>query len=289
MPNLKREIADELQKIHRKVLNEIEFSSDASLAEKRQIRVTAASGKVDRSGDIVMVTGIDLSSFAKNPIVLWAHDHYGLPVAKAVAMSVEGGKLVMVFEFATAEMYAFADTVYKLVKGGFLKGVSIGARVIDAEWIVNDTEEIVGRKFNQLELLEVSIVPIPADSKALITAVKSGAMKCEDLEACLEKTFDAPLDFSEANHVESNTESDSPYEEFIDMEKAVALEKRVTDLEAQIQTLIKSAPDAQKLQELVEPILASVLEKMGVKGTGDMQSKVLALIETMTHKVSAPR
>lgn len=284
----KREIATELQKIHRKLLSDIAFSSDSELESKRQIRVIAASGKADRTGDIVKVDGIELANFKKNPIILWAHDHYGLPVARAVEMGVVNGKLEMILEFATKEMYEFADTVYKLVKGGFLKGVSIGARVLEAEWIVNDDEEIIGRKFNKLELLELSVVPIPADSKALITAVKSGSITCEDMEECLAKTFDAPLDFSEGNHVQSNTESSST-EEIEDVEKLTALEKRIADLEATLVAMSAANADAQKMKDLVEPIMQGLLTKMGIAPGGDMQSKVLAMIESMTAKVSVPR
>lgn len=284
----KREIATELQKIHRKLLSDIEFASDAGLEAKRQIRVTAASGKADRSGDIVSVKGIELDNFRKNPIILWSHDHYGLPIAKAVEMSVVNGKLEMLLEFATKEMYEFADTVYKLVKGGFLKGVSIGARVLEAEWIVNEDEEIIGRKFNRLELLELSVVPIPADSKALITAVKSGAITCEDMEDCLAKTFDAPLDFSRENRVESNTEGSST-EEIEDVEKLAALEKRITELEATLVAMSAASTDVQHMQASMEPIMEGLLTKMGVATGGNMQAKVLSLIESMTNKISVPR
>jgi HK97 family phage prohead protease len=288
MPN-KKDIAIELSKIHRKLLSDIEFASDEGLEAKRQIRVVAASGKADRTGDIVKVDGIELANFKKNPIILWAHDHYGLPVAKAVEMAVVGGKLVMLLEFAPKETYEFADTVYKLVKGGFLKGVSIGARVLEAEWLVNEQDEIVGRQFSKLELLELSVVPIPADSKALITAVKSGAISCEDMEECLAKSFDAPLDFTPVSPVESNT--DRVTTEDTDMEKLAALEQRVLELETTLAQAAKTGEQANKTVSTIEPIVAMLMKKLGVAtdGTPDMQSKLMSLIETMTHKVSAPR
>ena len=277
----KKDIAPELNKTHRKLLNDIEFASDASLSEKRQIVVTAASGKSDRSGDIVKVDGIDLENFKKNPIILWAHDHYGLPVAKAVDMVVEKGKLVMTLEFATAEMYAFADTVYKLVKGGFLKGVSIGARVLDAEWIVDDNEEIIGRKFNKLELLELSIVPIPADSKALITAVKSGAISCEDMEECLAKSFDAPLDFPTQNPVESTTVEENTVD--------IYLEARIKSLEEKLSSLSTQSDDAKKLASSVESVMQLLISKMGTVTTqpisGQPMNQVVELLESISRKV----
>jgi len=286
----KKDIITELQQIRRKVLGEIEFASDAGLEEKRQIRVIAASGRADRTGDIVNVDGIELANYKKNPIILWAHDHYGLPIARAVDIRVESGKLTMLLEFAPKEVYEFADTVYKLVKGGFLKGVSIGARVLEAEWILDKNEEIIGRKFNKLELLELSVVAIPADSKALITAVKSGRVACTDLEACLEKTFDAPLDFLESHHVESNTHSVPPYEETdmgMDTGKIALLEQRVADLELLLKTAqAKSAEEGAAMAGTMEKLLGPMLDKLGVKGTGDLQSRVLSMIESMTQKAT---
>jgi len=286
----KKDIITELQQIRRKVLGEIEFASDEGLEAKRQIRVIAASGRADRTGDIVNVEGIELANFKKNPIILWAHDHYGLPIARAVDIRVESGKLTMLLEFASKEVYEFADTVYKLVKGGFLKGVSIGARVLEAEWILDKNEEIIGRKFNKLELLELSVVAIPADSKALITAVKSGKVACTDLEACLEKTFDAPLDFLESHHVESNTHSVPPYEETdmgMDTGKIALLEQRVADLELLLKTAqAKSAEEGAAMAGTMEKLLGPMLDKLGVKGTGDLQSRVLSMIESMTQKAT---
>jgi hypothetical protein len=163
--------------------------------------------------------------------------------------------------------------------------VSIGARVLEAEWILDEDEEIIGRKFNKLELLELSVVPIPADSKALITAVKSGQVSCSDLEACLEKSFDAPLDLQVENTVQSNTDGGSPYEEFIEMEKLAALEKRIADLELLFKTAQAASVEASAtMNATMEKLLGPLLEKMGVTGTGDMQSKVLSMIESMTHR-----
>jgi len=168
--------------------------------------------------------------------------------------------------------------------------VSIGARVLEAEWILDKNEEIIGRKFNKLELLELSVVAIPADSKALITAVKSGKVACTDLEACLEKTFDAPLDFLESHHVESNTHSVPPYEETdmgMDTGKIALLEQRVADLELLLKTAqAKSAEEGAAMAGTMEKLLGPMLDKLGVKGTGDLQSRVLSMIESMTQKAT---
>ena len=300
--------------IQRKTLTEIEFAADQSLRDQRRIRVIAASGKADRVGDIIKIDGIELDNYKKNPTVLWAHDHYALPVAKMVEIGIEKGKLVMTLQFATAEEYAFADTVYKLILGGYLNGVSIGARVKEAEWIKDEDGHIVGRKFTSLELLELSIVPIPADSKALITAVKSGKVSCDEFEECFTKTLEAPLDLLEENQVQVNTDGVTtegevqhgalPKEEEEEMkEQIAALEARIAELEKMLKANAESAESVKKTTDAITTLFGSVLSQMQTKQVpntkeivdalpegspvADMTKKMFAMLDQMTNKLGA--
>lgn len=291
----------------RKLLSDIQFASDASLAEKRQIRVVAASGKADRVGDVVKIDGIDYTNYMKNPVILWAHDHYALPVGKAVDVTSTSGKLTMTIQFATAEEYAFADTVYKLVKGGYLNGVSIGARVKAAEWLKDDEGNIVGRKFTSLELLELSVVPIPADSKALVTAVKSGSLTELEFEECITKTLEAPLDLPSENPVQVEREASaevSAEEEALMKEQIAALEKRIADLETLIKSQTDATHDAKKSLDAVQTLFGNVLNQMGTRKTpdiaaltqglpespaSDIMKKAFAMLEGMQGKLNASR
>lgn len=256
----------------RKLLADIKLASDSELKSKRQIKVIAASGKADRVGDIVKIDGIDYQSYMKNPVILWAHDHYALPVGKAVSVETVNSKLVMTIQFATAEEYAFADTVYRLVLGGYLNGVSIGARIKAAEWLKDDEGQIIGRKFTSLELLELSVVPIPADSKALVTAVKSGALTETEFEECITKTLEAPLDLPSGNtvEVESNAdESISEEEEALMKEQIIALEKRMESLETLIKAQTEQAGDAKKSLDAVQTLFGNVVAQMATRKTPD--------------------
>lgn len=279
-----------LNKQIRKVLPELSMSaSDASLEAKRQIRVVAASGKSDRSGDIVQVDGIELKSYQTNPVVLYGHDHFGLPIAKAVSMGLNAKKqLEMVFEFADAATYAFADTVYRLIKGGFLKGVSIGARVIEAEWITDTVGEIVGRKYTALELLEVSVVTIPADSRALITAVKSGVVTEKEFEEYMEKTLDSDSGNTVSIDTEgrntTNVENDAM--EKAGLEKLTQLETRITSLEDVITQHATQATEGQKLLESLQSSIAPMIEKVMGKQAGPMDmTALLAMASKMLERV----
>ncbi len=87
----------------------------------RKAAFIVSTGDEDRDGDVIAQDGWDLSSYRKSPVVLWAHDTKQPPIAKAAEIGVVGGRLKAVTVFPEKGVYPFADTVYGLVKGGFLK------------------------------------------------------------------------------------------------------------------------------------------------------------------------
>lgn len=135
---------------------------DATDISRRRTFVIS-TGAVDRDNDIVEVAGWDLDNFKKNPVVLFGHDYKSLPIAKAVEIGVDGGKLVATAEFADHE---FASTVLRLIDGGFLRATSVGFN--PKKYTIN--EERRGLDFTEVELLEFSVVPVPANPEALMIA-----------------------------------------------------------------------------------------------------------------------
>lgn len=135
--------------------------------DSRRVRFVVSTGDVDRDNDVINQNGWDLENYRRNPVVLFAHSHCDLPIGKCVELGIADGKLVAVAEFATHE---FADTVYQLVKGGFLNATSVGFRA--RKYAIN--EERRGIDFEEQELLEFSVVPVPANQHALIAAAATG-------------------------------------------------------------------------------------------------------------------
>jgi len=123
-------------------------------------RFTISTGAVDRDGDTINPAGWRLDNYRNNPTVLWAHDYSQLPLAKAVDIRVEGQALIADAEFADHD---FANTVLRLVDGGFLRATSVGFKPEKA--IRNDQRG--GTDFIEQELLEFSIVPVPANPEAV--------------------------------------------------------------------------------------------------------------------------
>lgn len=124
----------------------------------------------DRQSDTIALDGWELADFRKNPVVLWAHSHRDLPVARAPEVGVDSDALRSVAQFPTREVHPFGDTVFQLLLGKFLNASSVGFD--PKKFIINDEER--GFDFIKQDLLEWSIVPVPANAEALQDASAAG-------------------------------------------------------------------------------------------------------------------
>lgn len=147
-------------------------------AGTRILRFAISTNGVDRDGDVIAPGGWDLRNYLKSPVVLWAHQYDQLPVGKASNVKVDGDRLMADVEFVPAETYAFADTVYRMLKGGFLGGTSVGFKPKTFKY----NEKRQGFDFAEQELLEFSVVPIPANPDALLDARAAGVLDEGDVD-----------------------------------------------------------------------------------------------------------
>ena len=153
-----------------------------SLDEKeRTIEFVASSEAIDRYGDVIRVAGWDTRNYEQNPVFLWAHESDKPPIGKCVGIEkdAEAGELVQKIQFADRDTYPFADTVFKLYKGGYLNAVSVGfmASAVKARYEeTEDGPEFAGYEFLEQELMELSAVPVPANPEALGRAVQKGVI-----------------------------------------------------------------------------------------------------------------
>lgn len=164
----------------------LQLTAPAEVADldNRTLRFTISTSSPDRERDIVAVGGWKLDAYKQNPVVLWAHDYRQPPIAKAVDVQVVGDRLVASAEFVPKELSPFADSIYQMIKAGFLKGTSVGFRPL--KWALNS--ERGGMDFHEQELLEFSITPVPAHPDALIEARDAG-IDVEPLRAWAEQTL----------------------------------------------------------------------------------------------------
>jgi len=141
---------------------------------ERTLRFCFSDGSVDRMNDTIAAAGWDLTDFQANPVALWAHDSSAPPIGGARNVGVEGDRLLGDIEFAPPETYAFADTIYRLVLGRFLRAVSVGFLPTRYAFVENDPERGFGIDFLEQSLLEISVCPVPANPNALQEARRKG-------------------------------------------------------------------------------------------------------------------
>lgn len=141
--------------------------------DERTVDFIISTGAVDRDNDVVDPNGWDLTDYKKNPVVLFGHDYRSLPVGRGLNTRMESGKLKSTAQFPDVSTYAFADTVFKLIAGGYLNATSVGFDPTKWEF-VEEASRGFGVDFKQQKLLEYSIVPVPANPEALIEARSKG-------------------------------------------------------------------------------------------------------------------
>jgi len=150
--------------------------------QDRTLEFVGSTADVDRYGDIIEVAGWDLENYEKNPVFLWGHDYKQPPVGKSVKVGKTDQGLLFQVKFPTAEIYPFADTIYKLYLGGYLRATSVGFQDLEREPITDKEGRQTGFRYKKQELYELSAVPLPANPNALVMAVQKGVVSSREVE-----------------------------------------------------------------------------------------------------------
>ena len=136
--------------------------------DERSLDFVISTASIDRYGDTVAVDGWKVSNFRKNPVVLWMHDNAMLPVGKATNVRIEDGVLKARVTFTPSGLVRYNDIVLEMLKTGFLSATSVGFIPLKYAFVDNDPKRGFGIDFQEQELLEFSIVTVPANAEALI-------------------------------------------------------------------------------------------------------------------------
>jgi len=151
---------------------------------KEKVSFVASSATPDRYGDIIDQKGWILDNYKKNPVVLLNHDSNQLPIGKG-NVYLRDDKLVIDVEFDSED--GRAAEVERKAKKGFMNAVSVGFRPLESKSRSELPEDNKyygqrGMYYSKAELLEVSIVTIPANGEATMLEQKFyNAMKEEIL------------------------------------------------------------------------------------------------------------
>jgi HK97 family phage prohead protease len=163
----------------------------AAKLSEGEVEFVVSTNAIDAHGERIDIDGIDIKDYKKNPVVLWGHDGFNLPIAKATKIWKESGKLM-----ARAKFYLkddFARKVYEYIVDGYLNAVSIGGMVKD--WGED------GITIKSLLMKEFSVVSIPANQEALVASKSLDGNQKAELRA-LGNAYARKLLESEAGQTE---------------------------------------------------------------------------------------
>jgi len=147
------------------------FGIEVVEATKSGGRIIINTASVDRDRDRVLPGGCRAENYLKNPVVQWGHE-YRAPwstIGKTTSMTIEADRITAEFELRPAANDQDPQNIIRLLwEGGWVRTASIG--FIPK---VGKQNDLGGYDFSEWELLEWSLVPIPANQDALRLAVKS--------------------------------------------------------------------------------------------------------------------
>lgn len=158
--------------------------------ENLRVDFTITTPSVDREGDTIKTSGWQLKNYRRNPVVLFAHDSRSLPVAQAPKVRREGDSLTSrETQFTNQEENPFGFMVFRLIVGKFLRATSVG--FLPTEWQrAEDEDRKWGIDFLKQELLEFSVVPVPANPEALVMNALDAGIDMRPIKAWAEQVCD---------------------------------------------------------------------------------------------------
>jgi HK97 family phage prohead protease/HK97 family phage major capsid protein len=120
----------------------------------------------DRMDDVIMSDGWDLTNFNKNPIALFGHKS-DFPIGTWKNVRVADKQLRGFLELAPEGTSQRIDEIRRLVEADILRAVSVGFRPKESK---PRPETDWGLFFTKSELVETSLVSVPANPNALAVA-----------------------------------------------------------------------------------------------------------------------
>lgn len=145
----------------------------------------------DVVGD-VFVKGAFEAAEAASTRMLLNHDH-GMVIGKWLEMSEDDHGLFVKGELTPG--HSIAQDVYASLKHGAISAMSVGFRINES--VENKSG---GRDISSVDLIETSLVAVPANSLAQITEVRSAIEAIKSLKAAEAVLRDCGFSRSEAKH-----------------------------------------------------------------------------------------
>ncbi len=157
--------------------------------EKRIIEGYASTKDIDRMEEIILPKAFErsLPEFMKNAQMFYGHqtggwNGLGKPIGKWLESKIDERGLWVRGKISKATQEA--EEVWTLIKEDILKALSVGFIPKKSEY----DEDTKIRTWTDLDLLEISVVPIPANPKALIEQAKAKNLEIKTITPEKEET-----------------------------------------------------------------------------------------------------
>lgn len=143
--------------------------------EKKPIPYEALDSSVLTNGMRIMIDGVDISQFEKNPVMLYDHNDWRMPIGRWLETKKEAGKILTLADFDYEDKDEETQRIIGKVERGFLKACTVGLADIEATmepgFMLPGQD---GPTITKCRLREISITPIGRNHNALRLYDKEG-------------------------------------------------------------------------------------------------------------------
>jgi len=145
---------------------------DIEVTEKRESggRITISTPAIDRDHDRIVPGGVKIDNYMRNPVVQWGHNYRDpwATIGKTNSLEIADNGIVADFDLRPAANENDPQNIVQLLwDGNWIRTASVGFMPTVAE-----ENDVGGRDYTEWEILEWSLVPVPANQEALRLAVK---------------------------------------------------------------------------------------------------------------------
>lgn len=134
-------------------------------------RIIISTASIDRDHDRMKPTGIRSDNYLKNPVVQWGHDYRSpwATIGRTTKLEISPEGIIAEFKLRPPANEHDPQNIIRLLwSGDWVRTASIGFMSI-----VDKLNDVNGTDYEEWELLEWSIIPVPANQDALRLAAKS--------------------------------------------------------------------------------------------------------------------
>jgi phage head maturation protease len=143
------------------------------LPESLEVKFIICDNTLNRKGWRLLVEGIDMEGFSKNPVCIVQHSTWSIPIGKWKDLEVSNGQFLGTVEFDKNDEEAVK--LYWKYIDGYMNAVSL--HIIPIEESDDPAYLVKGQRYSTItksELLEVSLVTIPGQKNAVRLSTPEG-------------------------------------------------------------------------------------------------------------------